>query len=113
VNEAMALRDDEAPVGVTAAWHLRLYVAGQRSKSLAAVRNLKLLCETYLRHGYEIEVVDLLERPQLAAEEQIIAIPTLIRARPAPQRKIVGDLSDHERVAHLLDMTAPPRGGAS
>jgi circadian clock protein KaiB len=78
-------------------WELRLYVAGQSTRSIAAFANLKKLCEEHLAGRYTIEVVDLLEKPQLAKGEQIVAIPTLVRKLPEPIRKIVGDLSNEER----------------
>jgi circadian clock protein KaiB len=79
-------------------WELRLYVAGQTAKSVTAFANLKKLCEEHLAGKYRIEVIDLLVNPQLAAGDQIVAIPTLVRTLPAPLRKIIGDLSDTERV---------------
>lgn len=85
-------------------WELRLYVAGQTSKSLLAFENLKKICEEHLAGKYSIEVVDLLERPQLAKGDQIIALPTLVRKLPLPVRKIIGDLSDTERVLVGLDL---------
>src|SRR5438045_1146565 len=78
-------------------WQLRLYVAGQTPKSMAALANLKRLCETNLREKYQIEIVDLAKNPTLARGDQIIAIPTLVRKLPHPFRKIIGDLSDIER----------------
>lgn len=78
-------------------WELRLYVAGQSPRSLAALANLKRLCEAHLAGQYRIEVVDLLVTPQLSRDDQIIAIPTLVRKLPEPIRKIIGDLSDTER----------------
>ena len=78
-------------------WELRLYVVGPTPRSLAAFANLKKLCEEHLAGRYNIEVVDLLKHPQLAAGDQIIAIPTLVRKLPQPLRKIVGDLRDSER----------------
>jgi len=78
-------------------WELRLYVAGQSPKSLTAFANLKKLCEEHLPGRYTIEVIDLMEQPQLAAGDQIVAIPTLVRKLPEPLRKIVGDLSNTER----------------
>ncbi|HEY1287205.1 MAG TPA: circadian clock KaiB family protein [Burkholderiales bacterium] len=78
-------------------WQLRLYVAGQTPRSLAAQRNLKTICDEYLQGQYRIEIVDLLKNPRLAKEHQIVAIPTLIRKLPEPLRKIVGDLSNTER----------------
>lgn len=88
--------------------HLRLYVAGQSPKSLRAVSNLKRLCEEHLDSRYEIEIVDLVANPKLAAGDEIIAIPTLVRKLPAPIRKIIGDLSDPERVIVGLQLL-PPR----
>jgi circadian clock protein KaiB len=78
-------------------WQLRLYVAGQTPKSLQAFANLKRICEEHLAGRYTIEVIDLLENPQLAQGDQILAIPTLVRKLPPPVRKIIGDLSDTER----------------
>lgn len=78
-------------------WELRLYTAGQTPKSLAAIRNLKKVCEEHLAGRYEIEIVDLLKNPRLAKDDQIVAIPTLVRKLPDPMRKIIGDLSDTER----------------
>lgn len=83
---------------------LRLYVAGQTKKSLAAFANLKKICEEHLKGQYRIEVVDLLEHPQLAKGDQILAIPTLVRRLPPPVRKIIGDLSNTERVLVGLDL---------
>ena len=84
--------------------HLRLYVAGQTPKSLAAIANLKRLCEEHLAGRYTIEVVDLQVTPQLAAGDQIVAVPTLIRRLPPPLRRVIGDLSNAERVLVGLDM---------
>lgn len=78
-------------------WELRLYTAGQTPKSVAAFNNLKRLCEEHLSGRYRIEVIDLMKNPRLAKEDQIIAIPTLIRKLPDPLRRIIGDLSDTER----------------
>jgi circadian clock protein KaiB len=85
-------------------WELRLYVAGQTPKSVAAFGNLKRLCEERLAGQYRIEVIDLLEHPQLAKGDQILAIPTLVRKLPQPMRKIIGDLSNTERVLVGLDL---------
>jgi circadian clock protein KaiB len=85
-------------------YELRLYVAGQTPKSLAAFANLKKLCEEHLVGRYRIEVIDLLEQPQLAAGDQILAIPTLVRQLPQPLKKIIGDLSNTERVLVGLDL---------
>lgn len=88
-------------------WELRLYVAGQTAKSIAAVRNLQRLCEEHLPGRYAIEVVDLAAQPELARIDQIVAIPTLVRKLPEPIRKIVGDLSNEERA--LLALQIAPR----
>ena len=85
-------------------WQLRLYVAGQTPKSLAAFSNLKTICESHLNGCYQIEVIDLLEQPQLSKGDQILAIPTLVRKLPQPVRKIIGDLSDTNRVLVGLDL---------
>lgn len=79
-------------------WILRLYIAGQTPKSIAALNNLKVICEGTLKGKYKIEVIDLVCKPELARENQIFAIPTLVRQIPAPIRKIIGDLSDKQRV---------------
>jgi circadian clock protein KaiB len=83
---------------------LRLYVAGQTPKSLAALSNLKRICSNHLNGRFEVEVVDLLKNPHLAQGDQILAIPTLVRSLPPPIRKIIGDLSDTERVVVGLDL---------
>lgn len=88
-------------------WSLRLYTAGQSPKSLAALANLKRVCEEHLAGRYSIEVVDLLKNPRLAKDDQIIAIPTLVRKLPEPLRRIVGDLSDTERT--LVGLQLKPR----
>jgi len=85
-------------------WELRLYVAGQTSKSMAAFSNLKKLCEDHLKGQYRIEVIDLLENPALAKGDQILAIPTLVRKLPEPIKKIIGDLSNKERVLVGLNL---------
>jgi circadian clock protein KaiB len=85
-------------------WELRLYTAGQTPKSLAAIRNLKKVCEEHLPGRYEIEVIDLLQNPRLAKDHQIVAIPTLVRKLPDPIRKIIGDLSDVDRTLVGLDL---------
>jgi len=85
-------------------WQLRLYVAGQTPKSLTAFANLKRICENHLKGRYRIEVIDLLEQPHLSKGDQILAIPTLVRKLPEPVQKIVGDLSDTERVLVGLDL---------
>ncbi|HPX48879.1 MAG TPA: circadian clock KaiB family protein [Deltaproteobacteria bacterium] len=85
-------------------WELRLYVAGQTPKSVQAFANLKKICEEYLAGKYRIEVVDLLDNPQLAQGDQILAVPTLVRKLPPPLKKIIGDLSNTERVLVGLDV---------
>jgi len=87
-------------------WELRLYVAGQTPRSLAALANLKRLCESHLAGRYSIEIVDLVKHPQLAVGDQIVAIPTLVRKLPEPLRKIVGDLRDTERALVGLQLRA-------
>ena len=94
------------------AWELRLYVAGQTPKSLAAFANLKKICEEHLAGEYYIEVIDLLKEPQLASGDQILAIPTLVRKLPEPIRKIIGDLSDTERVLVGLNLRESNKRGA-
>ena len=88
-------------------WELRLYVAGPTPKSLAAFRNIELLCEEHLAGRYHIEVVDLTKNPQLAASDQILAVPTLVRKAPVPIRKLIGTLSDTERVLGALGLPVP------
>jgi len=89
-------------------WHLRLYLAGNSPKSREALANLKSFCEAYPTVRYEIEVVDLLLQPQLARGDEILAIPTLVRRLPAPMRKIIGDLSDTDRVLVGLQLRSKP-----
>jgi circadian clock protein KaiB len=100
-----------------AEWELRLYVAGQTGNCQAAVRNLKKICEEHLQGRYSIEVVDLLVHPELAREDKILAIPTLVRRLPPPISKVIGDLSDTERALVGLQLrpltqrpTAKPKG---
>lgn len=90
-------------------YNLRLYVAGQTSKSVLAFANLKKICEEHLAGQYHIEIIDLLEQPQLAEGDQILAIPTLVRRLPEPIKKIIGDLSNTDRVLVGLDLQ--PRSG--
>ncbi len=92
-----ALKTPKGAAAKDEQWDLRLYVAGQTPKSLNAFANLKRMCEEHVPGRYHIEVVDLLKNPQLAAGDQIVAIPTLVRKLPKPLRKIVGDLSNTER----------------
>lgn len=88
-------------------WVLRLYIAGQTPKSLAAISNLHRICDEYLAGQFQIEVIDLLEKPQLAEVDKIIAIPTLVRRFPTPIRKIIGDLSDTEKT--LMGLQLKPK----
>lgn len=85
-------------------WDLRLYVAGQTPKSIAALGNLRRICEEHLEGRYRIHVIDLVKNPQLARGDQIVAIPTLIRSVPEPLRRMIGDLSSTERVLVGLDV---------
>jgi circadian clock protein KaiB len=90
-----------------AEYELRLYVAGQSSRTLTAISNLKRVCEEHLAGRYSVEVIDLLEKPQLAKGEQILALPTLVRNLPVPIRRIIGDLSNTDRVLVGLDIKRP------
>jgi circadian clock protein KaiB len=101
IDTAVAVAED------VEVWHLRLYVAGQSPKSLRAFANLKGLCDEHLAGRYEIEVIDLVEQPALARADDILAIPTLVRRLPAPLRKIIGDLSNTERV--LVGLRIEPK----
>ena len=92
------------PSQIEETYLLRLYVAGQTPKSILAFRNLKQICEEHLHGRYEIEVIDLIENPQLAQGDQILAVPTLVRRLPEPIKKIIGDLSNTERVLVGLDL---------
>ncbi len=87
-------------------WLLQLYIAGQTPKSLTAISNLKKICEDYLCGKYQIEVIDLVEHPHLARQEQILAVPTLIRKLPPPIKQIIGDLSNTEKV--LIGLSIKP-----
>lgn len=88
----------KAALPKTYKWELRLYIAGNTPKSTTALNNLKKYCEEHLKGEYKIEVIDLLKQPQLAAGDQILAVPTLVRKVPVPIRKIIGDLSNEEKV---------------
>jgi circadian clock protein KaiB len=96
-------------------WDLRLYVAGQTSKSVAALANLRAICEKHLAGRYRVTIIDLLTNPQLAAGDQILAVPTLVRKLPTPLKRLIGDLSNEYRVLVGLDLRpadagqAPPR----
>jgi circadian clock protein KaiB len=105
------LANPVAPVG-TETFLLRLYVAGQTPKCIRAFANLKRICEEHLTGHYHIEMVDLLVNPQLARGDQILAVPTLVRRLPEPIKKIIGDLSNTERVLVGLDLRPAKRGGA-
>lgn len=98
------LRKRKSSKALPKAWQLRLYVAGQTVKSVTAFTNLKKICEQYIPGKYHIEIVDLLQNPTLARGDQILAIPTLVRKLPEPIRKILGDLSNTERVLIGLDL---------
>lgn len=106
----MQLSEDDVarPSSESQTYRLRLYVAGQTPKSVVAFRNLKIICEEHLQGRYEIEIIDLLENPQLARGDQILAVPTLVRRLPEPTKKIIGDLSNTERVLVGLDLRARP-----
>jgi len=107
-KEPKGKTDGSSPQEPEAAeWQLRLYVAGHTSKSIAALNNLRQICEEHLAGKYSIEVVDLLENPQLAKGDQIVALPTLVRKLPPPMRKIIGNLSDTEKV--LVGLQLRPR----
>jgi circadian clock protein KaiB len=86
---------------------LRLYIAGQTPKSVAALKNLKRICDEYMPGTYELKVIDLLQQPQLARGDQIVAVPTVVKNLPVPIRKLIGDLSDTERVLVGLDLHRP------
>lgn len=90
-------------------WHLCLYIAGRTTKSIDAISNLKKMCDEYLTGHYNIEIIDLLEQPEFAEVDQIIAIPTLIRKLPLPIRKIIGDLSNQEKVLLGLEIKPLPK----
>jgi circadian clock protein KaiB len=99
-----ANHQEKPAAGPSGAWELRLYVAGSTPKSLSAFRNIEQLCEEHLAGRYHIEVINLLKHPQLAQIDQILAVPTLVRKRPSPTLKIIGTLSNTERVLGALDI---------
>ncbi|MCA1732436.1 MAG: circadian clock protein KaiB [Acidobacteria bacterium] len=103
---ARKLRAKETAKAEEGVIELRLYVAGQTPKSVTAFANLERICEQHLAGRYRIEVIDLTRLPQLAARDQIVAVPTVMRKLPAPMRKIIGDLSNTERVLSGLDLRA-------
>jgi circadian clock protein KaiB len=93
-------------------WKLRLYTAGQTPRSLMALANLKRICEDHMKGRYAIEVIDLVQTPRLAKDDQILAVPTLVRKLPMPVRRIIGDLSNTENVLVGLDLIAAPQTSA-
>jgi circadian clock protein KaiB len=103
-NPGIKIKEEKTRKTTKDMWVLRLYVAGQTPKAITAFTNLKRICEEQLGGKYSIEVIDLLKNPHLANEYQIVALPTLIRKLPVPVRKIIGDLSDTERVLIGLDL---------
>ena len=104
-EDSFMTTEPEAIASIAAArWDLRLYVAGQTDGSMRAISNLARICKEHLEGRYSIEVIDLLERPQLAEGDQILAVPTLVRKLPAPIKKIIGDLSNEQRVLVGLDV---------
>jgi circadian clock protein KaiB len=103
-TSATSRRTKQRSKAKSAKWILRLYIAGQTQKAVAAFSNLKLICEEQLKGKYQIEVIDLLKHPQLARDDQILAVPTLVRRLPLPVRNIIGDLSDTERELVGLDL---------
>lgn len=110
VNRKRPENPDESAEEPDSHWELRLYVAGQTPKSVTAFANLKRMCEEHMPGRYRIEVVDLVENPRLAVEDQIVAIPTLVRRLPPPMRKIIGDLSDSARTLVGLQLRPVQEG---
>jgi circadian clock protein KaiB len=104
MNRVTIINKDKPGITANDKWVLRLYVAGQSPKALTAFANLKKICQEQLKGKYSIEVIDLLKNPQLGAEDQILALPTLVRKLPVPVRKIIGDLSNTERVLVGLNL---------
>ena len=104
LNAEVLIKKDDPGNSTDEQWVLRLYVAGQSPKALTAFANLKKICQEQLMGEYSIEVIDLLKDPQLGAQDQILALPTLVRKLPVPVRKIIGDLSNTERVLVGLDL---------
>ena len=114
MNSSASPADQEAPadaLGETEMWELRLYTAGQSPRSVAAFANLKRICEEHLAGRYTIEVIDLMKQPQLAAGDQIVAVPTLVRMLPQPLRRVVGDLSNTERTLVGLQLRPVTKKG--
>jgi circadian clock protein KaiB len=116
MSPTMSKSSRKVPAGIhNDFWELRLYVAGQTPKAITAFANLKKICETHLAGQYHIEVIDLVQNPSLARGDQILAVPTLVRKLPEPIRKIIGDLSNTERVLVGLDLrpVGPEQSGAA
>jgi circadian clock protein KaiB len=105
----MTSSDTELPADEPEVWKFRLYVAGASPKSLRAFANLRRMCEDHLAGRYEIEIVDLAKRPLLARTDNIVAVPTLVRSLPEPMRRVIGDLSDTERVLLSLQVDSSSR----
>lgn len=104
MTDGSTARKGPKPVASPERWDLRLYVAGESARSRLAIANLKKICETHIHAGYSIEVIDLVKNPGLARGDQIVAVPTLVRKLPQPMRKIIGDLSNEDRVLVGLDL---------
>lgn len=101
MNDRVSKADSSEPSGgqvIDELWEFKLYVAGHTPRSVTAIANLKALCEEYMPGQYKIEIIDLIERPELARADQVVAIPTLVRKLPGPIRRIIGDLSNTDRV---------------
>ncbi len=111
MNTPTIARKAKAAAAPVSEWELRLYVAGPTPKSLVALRNLEKICEEHLAGRYHIEVIDLMKNPQLAQGDQILAVPTLVRKLPSPIRKLIGTLSDVEKVLVGLDLRPKSEGG--
>ena len=112
-NGALGRADDDEPMS-DEVWHLRLYIAGQTPNSIRALANLRQICERELGGNYSLEIIDLLENPELSKKDQVVAIPTLVRRLPPPIKKIVGSLHDIDRVLIGLDVKkGQPQGGIS
>jgi circadian clock protein KaiB len=103
-NSAIKIKEENQVETENDIWVLRLYIAGQTPKAFTALKNLKKICKEQLNDKFTIEVIDLLKNPQLGADDQIFALPTLVRKLPVPVRKIIGDLSNTERVLVGLDL---------
>lgn len=110
-NGPKAPDNKTATTGAAPRLELRLYVAGQTPKSLVALKNLKKICDEHLKGSYRLHVIDLIKTPQLAQDDQILAIPTLVRNLPQPIRKIIGDLSDTQKV--LVGLNVRPNSGGA